>query len=75
MGKSGRLKQFWFHLTWDLLFPIIYFFFLGFLLSWLYKRGFKRDSKMQKLNLVSLVAAVDLLEDIALFFADYFFSC
>jgi len=72
-GKDGRLKQFWLHLTWDLLFPMIYFFFLGFLLSWFSKRGFKRDSKMQKLKLVSFVAAVDLLENIALFLLIIFF--
>lgn len=67
-GESGRLKQFWLHLTWDLLLPIIYFFFLGFLISWLAKRGFKPNSKMQKLNLVALVAVVDLLENVSLFF-------
>jgi len=65
-GESGRTKQFWFHITWDLLLPIIYFFFLGFLISWLTKRGFNRDSKKQMFNLVSLVAVIDLLENIFL---------
>ncbi|MBN1891251.1 MAG: hypothetical protein JW780_00575 [Clostridiales bacterium] len=66
-GESGRLKQLWLHLSWDLLFPLIYFFFLGFLISWLSKRGFKQHSKMQLLNLVSFVAVVDILENISLF--------
>lgn len=66
-GQNGRVKQFWLHITWDLILPIIYLFFLGFLISWLAKRGFKQNSKMQILNLVSLVAVVDLLENISLF--------
>lgn len=66
-GDSGRLKQFWLHITWDLLLPIMYFFFLGFLISLLSKRGFSRGSNLQYLNLVSLVAVVDQLENISLF--------
>ncbi|MCG8569045.1 MAG: hypothetical protein MJB14_02790 [Spirochaetes bacterium] len=66
-GENGRMKQFWFHITWDSLLPISYFFFLGFLISWLTKRGFKSKSKMHLLNLVSLVAIVDLLENLSLF--------
>lgn len=72
-GESGRLKQLWLHLTWDLLFPLIYFFFLGFLITWLSKRGFKQQSKMQLLNLVSLVAVVDILENISLFLLIFVF--
>ncbi|MBN2442723.1 MAG: hypothetical protein JXJ04_15310 [Spirochaetales bacterium] len=66
-GESGRFNQFLLHITWDLLLPVIYFFFLGFFISWFAKRGFLRNSKMQKLNLVSLVALVDLFENISLF--------
>lgn len=66
-GEEGRLKQFWLHITWDLLLPIVYFFFLGFLISWLTKRGFKQKSFLQNLCLVSLVAVIDLLENISLF--------
>ena len=66
-GESGRFKQFWFHITWDLLFPIVYFFFIGFLISWLTKRAFKQKSSLQNFCLVSLVAAIDLLENISLF--------
>lgn len=66
-GEEGRIKQFWIHITWDLLLPVLYFFFLGFLISWIAKRGFKPGSKMRLLNLVALVAVVDLLENIFLF--------
>ena len=66
-GEEGRPKQFWLHITWDLLLPIVYFFFLGFLISWLTKRGFKPKSSLQNLCLVSLGAVIDLLENISLF--------
>ena len=63
-GESGRLKKLWLHL---ILPPIIYLFFPGFPLAWLVKRGFKRENKMQMIGLVSLVAAIDLLESLSLF--------
>jgi len=66
-GEEGRLKQFWLHISWDLILPIVYFFFLGFLISWLTKRGFKPESFFQNLYLVSSVAVIDLLENISLF--------
>lgn len=66
-GEAGRCKQFWLHVTWDLLLPLVYFFFLGFLISWFTKRGFKQKSCLQNLCLVSLVAVIDLFENISLF--------
>lgn len=66
-GEAGRLKQFWLHISWDLLLPIIYFFFLGFLLAWLSKRGFSQKSFFQNLCLLSLVAVIDWLENLTLF--------
>lgn len=66
-GDEGRKNQFLIHITWDLLLPVVYFFFLGFLIAWLTKRGFKPESKFQMLSLVSLVAIIDLLENITLF--------
>ena len=65
-GDDGRVRQVWFHLSWDLIFPVSYFFFVGFLLSWFAKRGFKSNSSMQKLNLLAFVAVVDLLENISI---------
>lgn len=65
-GDKGRIRQIWFHFTWDLVFPVLYFFFIGFLVSWFAKRGFRPGSKMQKMNLLAMVAAVDLLENISL---------
>jgi hypothetical protein len=65
-GEEGRFQQILFHLTWDLVLPVIYFFFLGFLLSWFAKRGFKSGSRVQKITLLSLVAVADILENIFL---------
>lgn len=65
-GSNGRIKQIWLHLTWDLIFPILYFFFLGFLISYITSRTFKASSKMQKAFLLSFVALVDILENISL---------
>ncbi len=67
-GYEGRLQQIWFHFTWDLIFPLLYFFYIGFLLSWLAKRGFKKNSKMQKTNLLAAIAVADILENISLLF-------
>ena len=66
-GEDGRIKQFQFHITWDILLPGVYFFFLGFLIAWLTKRGFRQNSKWQNLCLLSSVAVIDVLENITLF--------
>ncbi len=66
-GEQGRIQQVWFHSTWDIILPILYFFFIGFLISWFTKRGFKSESAFRKMSLVSLIAVVDILENIALF--------
>lgn len=66
-GDSGRMGQFWLHMTWDLALPVTYFFFLGFLLSYFTRKGFPPESSMHKMNLVSLVAVVDILENAMLF--------
>ncbi len=65
-GESGRTYQLWFHLTWDLIFPIMGFLFVALLISWLLQRGFKPDSKIKRLNLVALGSVFDLLENICL---------
>ncbi|QUI25418.1 hypothetical protein HZI73_25345 [Vallitalea pronyensis] len=65
-GTEGQRQQMFFHFTWDLALPITYFFFLAYLFSWLTKRGFKQDNPLQKLNLLSLVAVVDILENLSM---------
>ena len=65
-GDGGRTYQLWFHLTWDLIVPILGFSFVGLFISWLLQRGFRSGSKLQKLNLLALGAVFDLLENICL---------
>jgi hypothetical protein len=62
-GENGRRQQIWLHLTWDLLFPIVYSLFIGFLLSWFAKRAFAADNRMQKINLLSGIGLFDLIEN------------
>jgi hypothetical protein len=53
--------------TADILYPIIYTFFYGLLLSWVFQRAFKPDSKMQKYNVVPVGAwFFDLLENVGI---------
>jgi len=65
-GDGGRTYQLWFHLTWDLIFPILGFLFVGLSISWLLQRGFRPGSKLQKLNLLALGPVFDLLENLCL---------
>ncbi len=62
-GSLGRQQIVILALTWDLLFPISYTLFFGLLISWLLQRGFPRNSKWQKANLVVLGGIFDLLEN------------
>jgi hypothetical protein len=65
-GDGGRSFQLWFHLTWDLIVPILSFLFIGLSSSWLLQRGFRPGSKVQRLNLLALGTAFDLLENICI---------
>lgn len=54
-------------LTVDIVYPIVYLFFFGLLISWLFQRGFAPDSPMRKYNIVPLGAwFFDLLENISI---------
>lgn len=54
-------------LTVDIIYPIVYLFFFGLLISWLFQRGFASDSPMRKYNIMPLGAwFFDLLENIAI---------
>ncbi len=54
-------------LTVDIIYPIVYLFFFGLLISWLFKRGFATTSPMRKYNIMPLGAwFFDLLENIAI---------
>lgn len=54
-------------LTVDILYPIIYIFAFGLLISWLFQRGFAPNSAMRKLNIMPLGAwFFDLLENLVI---------
>ena len=54
-------------LTVDIIYPIIYLFFFGLLISWLFQRGFASTSPMRKFNVAPLGAwSFDLLENIVI---------
>lgn len=56
-----------FHLTADIVNPLLYTTFLTLLLSWLFQRGFTPESKMRKLNVIPLGALLfDFLENICI---------
>jgi hypothetical protein len=65
-GDAGR---FWIriYLTWDIVNPILYTLAFSLLISWLFQRGFKKGSKLQKLNVLPVGAGLfDLLENICI---------
>jgi hypothetical protein len=54
-------------LTVDIIYPIVYLFFFGLLLSWLFQRGFASNSPIRKLNVLPVGAwFFDLLENITI---------
>lgn len=54
-------------LTVDIIYPIVYLFFFGLLISWLFQRGFASNNPMRKLNAVPVGAwFFDLLENIVI---------
>lgn len=66
-GEAGRDLYLKIEMTADVIYPIIYTLFFGLLLSWLFQRGFKSDSKMQKYNVMPVGAwFFDLLENIGI---------
>jgi hypothetical protein len=64
-GEAGRAIYLKIELTADIVYPIIYTLFYALLISWLFQRGFKPDSKMQKWNVMPMGAWLfDLLENV-----------
>jgi hypothetical protein len=66
-GEFGRPFYRNVELTVDILYPIIYMLAYGLLLSWLFQRAFKPDSKMQKWNVMPIgMWLFDLLENLGI---------
>ena len=64
-GEYGRPFYRNVELTVDIIYPLVYLFFFGLLISWLFQRGFTSTSPMRKYNIMPLGAwFFDLLENI-----------
>ena len=64
-GEYGRPFYRNVELTVDIVYPIVYLFFFGLLISWLFQRGFTPNRPMRKYNITPLGAwFFDLLENI-----------
>ncbi len=64
-GEFGRPFYRNVELTVDIIYPIVYLFFFGLLISWLFQRGFASTSSMRKYNVMPLGTwFFDLLENI-----------
>lgn len=65
MGEYTRFFYRNVELTVDIVYPIVYLFFFGLLISWLFQRGYPSNSPMRKYNVVPLGAwFFDLIENI-----------
>lgn len=63
-GDLGRQEYVRARLTFDVIWPFVYTFFLVVTISWVFGKSFERDSIWQKMNLVPLLAAgLDFLEN------------
>jgi len=63
-GDAGRVQMIWIHLG-DFILIALYTSMFGLSISWLFQRGFKLDSRMQKLNLVPVLGGFfDVMENI-----------
>ena len=66
-SPAGRAFYMKVELSADIIYPIIYTLFYGLLISWLFQRAFKPDSKMQKWNTTPVGAwFFDLLENVGI---------
>jgi len=68
-GEYGRPFYRNVELTIDILYPLVYLLFFGFLISWLFERGLPPKSPYRKLNVMPLGAwFFDLLENLYIVF-------
>ena len=66
-GEFGRPFYRNVELTVDIIYPIVYLFFFGLFISWLFQRGFSANSAMRKYNIIPLGAwFFDLLENLGI---------
>ena len=64
-GDQGRRVYALSHLTADVLFPLVYAFFFGLLIAFIFQRAFLKDSWVQRLNLIPFALLIfDLIENL-----------
>lgn len=64
-GDQGRQVYALSHLTADVLFPLVYAFFFGLLIGFIFQRAFPKDSRLQRLNLIPFALLIfDLIENL-----------
>jgi hypothetical protein len=69
VASYGDAASLWsrLYLTWDIVNPILYTLTFSLFISWLFQRGFKPESKLQKLNVLPAGSGLfDLLENISI---------
>lgn len=65
-GDQNRRVYALSHLTADVLFPLVYAFFFGLLIAYIFQRAFSKDSWVQRLNLVPFLLLIfDLIENVS----------
>lgn len=63
-GDNGRAQMIWIHLG-DFILITLYTSMFCLSISWVFQRGFKLDSRMQRLNLVPVLGGFfDVMENI-----------
>ncbi len=65
-GEQGRSDYIRVRFTFDLIWPLVYTFFLAITISWVFKRSFTSQNPWQRVNLLPLLGMTcDYLENIA----------
>ena len=65
-GEQGRDEYVRARFTFDLVWPIVYTFFLVTAISWFYKKAFPVENVWQRVNLIPILAmALDYLENVS----------
>jgi hypothetical protein len=63
-GDTGRVQMIWIHIA-DFVLLVLYTSMFCLLISWLFQRGFKPESKMRKLNGLPILGGLfDIMENI-----------
>jgi hypothetical protein len=63
-GDAGRVQMIWIHLA-DFILITLYTLMFCLSISWLFQRGFKLDSRMQRLNVVPILGGFfDAMENV-----------